>query len=334
MSLSAQDRNELIRVIQSGVPFDLRPFRSIAEVLGSSEGAVIEALCELQRDKILREISAVLEGSLLGHQSALAAGSIAEQRIETVAEVVNAHPTVSHNYLRNHPYNLWFTIAVPPNMPLERTLELLAKEAGVDGFHALCRTHVFKIGVNFDPDSLTNRTGVTEISSAQKIEVDARGAKFFRALQTPLPLIERPFDELARDIDASADELIEFARHHLGGAVRRYVGTVRHRKLGVKENGMVVWRVAEDDVQAAGERLAQAPEVSHCYARNPIPNFPYTLYSMVHGPSRESCHEIASALSRQTGLGDYAVLFSEREFKKQRLRYFLPELDHWWRERT
>jgi DNA-binding Lrp family transcriptional regulator len=146
-------------------------------------------------------------------------------------------------------------------------------------------------------------------------------------------LSERPFGELARGIEASEGELIDFARRHLGGAIRRYVGTLRHRKLGVKENGLVVWRVSEDDVQAAGERLARAPEVSHCYARNPVPNFPYTLYSMVHGPSRESCREIACALSRETGLGDYAALFSEREFRKQRLRYFLPELDHWWRER-
>jgi len=334
MALSTEARNALIRVIQSAVPLEARPFQAIARELGSTEAVVLEALRELQHEKILREISAVLEGNLLGHQSALAAGSIPEKQIEAVAEIVNAHPTVSHNYLRNHFYNLWFTIAVPPEMPLERTLELLAKESGVDGFHALCRTHVFKIGVNFDPDSLKNRTEVTQTSSARECEVGPRDAQFFRALQTPLSLIERPFDELAREIDASGDELIAFAKRHLGGALRRYVGTLRHRKLGVKENGMVVWRVSEDEVQAAGERLAQAPEVSHCYARNPIPNFPYTLYSMVHGPSRESCHEIASALSRQTGLEDYAVLFSEREFKKQRLRYFLPELDRWWRERA
>ena len=129
-------------------------------------------------------------------------------------------------------------------MPLERTLELLAKEAGVDGFHVLRRAHVFKIGVNFDPDSLKNRTEVTKTSTTQKVEVGPRDAQFFRALQTPLPLIERPFDELARGVGASEDELIEFAKHHFGGAVRRYVGTLRHRKLGVKENGMVVWRVA------------------------------------------------------------------------------------------
>ena len=125
MSLSTDARNALIRVIQSGVPFESRPFRSIAEDLGATEAAIIEALCELQREKILREISAVLEGSLLGHQSALATGTIPGKRIEAVAEIVSAHPTVSHNYLRNHTYNLWFTIAVPPEMPLERTLELL-----------------------------------------------------------------------------------------------------------------------------------------------------------------------------------------------------------------
>jgi DNA-binding Lrp family transcriptional regulator len=334
MSLSTEDRKTLIRVIQSGVPFVARPFEAIAEDLGSTETAVIEALCELQSEKILREISAVLEGTLLGHQSALATGTIAENRIDAVAEIVSAHPTVSHNYLRNHEYNLWFTIAVPPEMPLDRTLELLAKEAGVDGFHALARTHVFKIGVNFDPDSLKNRTEVTKTSTAQKVEVVPRDAQFFRALQTPLPLVVRPFEELARGIDASEEELIEFGTRHLGGAIRRYVGTLRHRKLGVKENGMVVWRVSDDEVQAAGEQLARAPEVSHCYARNPVRNFPYTLYSMVHGPSRESCCEIARELSRQTGLDDYAVLFSEREFKKQRLRYFLPELDRWWSERA
>jgi DNA-binding Lrp family transcriptional regulator len=334
MSLSADGRKNLIRAIQAGVPLEPRPFAAIAEGLGTSEASVIEMLRELKSEKVLREISAVLEGSLLGHQSALVAGSIPEDRIDEVAAIVSEHPTVSHNYLRNHHYNLWFTIAVPPEMPLERTLELLAKEAGVDGFHALCRTHVFKIGVNFDPDSLKNQTKVTKTATAENVDVSPRDAALFRTMQTPLPLTERPFEELASRVDASEEELLAFAKHHLGGGIRRYVGTLRHRKLGVKENGMVVWRVSDDEVVTAGERLARAPEVSHCYARNPVPNFPYTLYSMVHGPSRESCREIAAELSRETGLDDYAVLFSEREFKKQRLRYFLPELDSWWAERA
>ncbi len=329
-------RTDLLRAVQANVPLTERPFRALGEKLGQTERAVIGELTELSKEKILREISAVLEGSALGYESALVAGSIPEDRLEKTTEVVNAHPTVSHNYLRDHHYNLWFTIAVPRGMDLDRTLCLLAEETSTEAFHALRRTHTFKIGVNFDPTSMKNRTQASARASSPvaPLAVGEREALLLRALQTPLPLCERPFDALAQGIGAAGGELIEFANAHLGGAIRRYVGTLRHRKLGVRENGMVVWRARSEDVERVGEELARAPEVSHCYARDPIAGFPYTLYSMVHGPTRESCHELARDLSRQVGIDDYAVLFSEREFKKERLRYFLPELDRWWSERV
>jgi DNA-binding Lrp family transcriptional regulator len=181
---------------------------------------------------------------------------------------------------------------------------------------------------------MKNRTEVSVSSPIAPLNAGEREVRFLRALQTPLPLSERPFDALGEQIGVAGGELIEFANAHLGGVIRRYVGTLRHRKLGVRENGMVVWRVATEELQAVGERLARAPEVSHCYARNGIEGFPYTLYSMLHGPTRESCRELARHLSHEVGVDDYAVLFSEREFKKQRLRYFLPELDRWWDERV
>ena len=162
------------------------------------------------------------------------------------------------------------------------------------------------------------------------IDVSERDARLFRALQSPLPLVDRPFDELAARSGVAPGELLAFGRHHRGGALRRYVGTLRHRWLGVRANGMIVWRVPDERQDEVGLRLASAPEVSHCYARNAIEGFPYTLYSMTHGPDRASCREVAARLSRETGVGDHAVLFSEKEFKKVRLRYFLPELDTWW----
>ena len=138
------------------------------------------------------------------------------------------------------------TIAAPPEMPIERMLELLAKEADVDGFHALRRRQVFKIGVNFDPDSLKNRTQVTKASTAQKVEVNTEDAQFFRALQTPLPLIERPFDELARGVDASGDELVEFADghendlHHLAKDVSAFLmWTAEPKMMARKQAGFV-----------------------------------------------------------------------------------------------
>ena len=333
-ALPEEEHNRLMRAVQAGVPFDERPFARVAGEQGLEERAVLAQLIQWSESGVLREISAVLEGSVLGYDSALVAGTVPETDLERVVEVVNAHPTVSHNYLRNHALNLWFTIAVPPEMSLEATLGFLAEEAGAAAFHPLRRTHTFKIGVNFDPEKLENRTAATAPGASQPVRAGERDAVLFRALQTPLPLVERPFSEPAQAAGVSAAELLDFARGHLGGAIRRYVATLRHRKLGVRANGMVVWTVPGERIEDVGSRLAAAPEVSHCYARNPIEGFPYNVYSMAHGPDRETCREVAARLARETGIGDYAVLFSERELKKARLRYFLPELDAWWAARA
>jgi DNA-binding Lrp family transcriptional regulator len=332
--VEAAGQDELIRVIQAGVPFARRPFARIADDLGSSEEAVLAGLRALSEQGILREISAVLEGSALGYDSALVAGVVPEADIERVAKIVSTHPTVTHNYLRNHAYNLWFTVAVPRGMSLERTLSLLSDECGVAAFQPLRRTLTFKIGVNFDPKTRQNASAVVAAKAVAAIDVGEGEKALFRALQTPLPIIPQPFDELAETAGVEPEELLAFARSHLGGAIRRYVGTLRHRKLGVRANGMVVWCVPEERAEAVGQQLANASEVSHCYARNAIVGFPYTHYSMIHGPDRDSCIEVAAQLSRETGIDDYAVLFSEREFKKVRLRYFLPELDQWWTARA
>lgn len=336
MKPAALNKNEacLIRAIQHSVPLLPRPFAALAEELGSTEGQVLDLLRKISGQGILREISAVLEGGPLGYDSALVAGQVPEEKLDQAVKAINAHPTVTHNYLRNHQYNLWFTIAVPQGMDLERTVEILAGEAGVKQFHPLRRTHTFKIGVNFDPLSLKNNTAATAPKSHASVVIDKHSAKMFRALQKPLPLEEQPFETLATAAGTTSAELLQFANQHLGGALRRYVGTLRHRKLGVHQNGMAVWAVEPDQVGSIGQQLANAPEVSHCYARNSITGFPYVLYSMIHGPDKETCHDIARELSERTGCKDYTMLFSEREFKKQRLRYFLPELSNWWNERT
>jgi DNA-binding Lrp family transcriptional regulator len=332
--MTDETRSELLRQAQREIPLVPRPFQVLGERVGLSEEETIEALAGFSEDGRLREISAVLEGEAFGWESALCCAAIAEEDLDRVVEVVNAHPTVTHDYLRDHDYNLWFTIAVPPEMGLKRTLELLAAEAGVPAFHPLQRTKTFKIGVRFDPKTLHNNTEVEDRSKIEPLSPDAREKAMFRALQRPLTFVQRPFAAAAEGEDFSEDELIAFAKKHMGAAVRRYVATLRHRKMGVRANGMIVWRCEPEREQEVGETLAQAPEVSHCYAREPAPGFPYTVYSMVHGPDQDSCREIASRLSGESGVEDYLVLFSTREFKKCRLRYFLPELDDWFCERV
>ena len=330
MEFADARENEIIRAVQHGVPFSERPFDELGRQVGVPEAQVIELLAKWQEHGILREISAILEGSALGHESALVAGSVPEPGLAAVVEAVNAHPTVTHNYLRDHDYTLWYTIAAPVEVGLDAMIGALSRQTGIE-FRALRRTATYKIGVNFDLRTHQNRTEAAPISSPAEVERTDEAIVFFRALQTRAPIVERPFDELARQHGVEAEALLAFGRKHLGGAIRRYVGTLRHRKLGVRANAMIVWNVPPDGLDAAGATLARAPEVSHCYARNAIAGFSYTLYSMIHGPDLRDCERVAARLSDETGVGDYRLLVSLEEYKKTRLRYFLPELDEWWK---
>lgn len=329
-ALDADTENRLAKLAQAGVPLVPRPFHALGETLGVSEEAVLSQMRAWTEDGRLREISAVIEGSGVGYESALVAGAIPASDVDRVADIISAHPTVTHNYLRDHAYNLWFTIAVPHEIGLDAAIEALAEQAGVDRFHPLRRTHTFKIGVNFDLRRRENETTARPLPTVQSVSVGPTQRRIVRALQCPLPHEPRPFAVLAEQAGVTEDEVLAFASRHLGGIVRKYVATFNHRRLGVRGNGMAVWNVPEERFDVLGPRLASAPEVSHCYARNAIPGFPYTLYSMLHAPDEAACREIARRLSTEIDVDDYAILFSTREYKKCRLRYFLPELDEWW----
>ena len=323
-------QNQYARHLQAGFPLHPTPFARLAAELCCSEADLLTLTRDWVAQHKLREISAILEGQALGYDSALVAGCVAPRDLERVAAIVNAHPTVTHNYERTHHYNLWFTLAVPQHMGLEATLELLARESGVSQFLPLRRTQTFKIGVSFD---LVRKQSITAPRTLKAPEALAHGPRervLLRALQQPLPIESRPFARLAERAGVSEQELLELGGALLGSVVRRYAGTFHHRNLGVHGNGMVVWDVPEAEHARVGALLASAPEVSHCYARNALPGFPYTLYSMIHGPTREAVQSVATRLSGEIGAPRYLELFSTREFKKCRLRFFLPELDSWW----
>ena len=352
MVLVPEQENELARAIQAGVPLVPGPFAALGEAIGESEAAVLETLRAWAEAGTLREISAVVEGSMVGYESALAAAKVPPHRLKEVVAIVNAHPTVTHNYERDHPYNLWFTLAVPHAMGLERTAALLARATGLETLHMARRTATFKIGVNIDLLTLRNRTeaapkangngahgkngknghGSNGHGGAEFVALSEGERATLRALQQPLPLTERPFAPLAEAQGIDPEQLLEFGKRHLGGMIRRYSGVMRHRKLGVRSNGMVVWNVPDDRLEEVGNILAQVPEVSHCYAREPLPDFPYTLYTMVHAPDPAVLEAMTGSMADKAGVSDYRVLVSTREFKKVRLRYFLRELEAWWRE--
>lgn len=330
MTADKDIENRLCHAVQQGIPLEPRPFAVLGERFGLTEDAVTDQLRRWREDGILREISAVLEGSALGYESSLVACRVPAADVERVAAIIDQHPTVTHDYLRDHRYNLWFTLAVPRTMGLEPTLRLLERATGVGPMHLLRRTHTFKIGVNFDLRSRENTTTVKALVEPAPLACTDREIRMLRALQRPLEYVAEPFEAGARQAGVAVDELLGFARANLGGAIRRVCGTLRHRRAGVAGNAMTVWRAPAAALAELGPRLAAHPEISHCYARNAVADFPYTLYGMLHGPDRATCRSTAARIAADLGLDDYLALFSVHEFKKCRLRYFLPELDAWW----
>jgi len=134
----------------------------------------------------------------------------------------------------------------------------------------------------------------------------------------------RPYREIAECLDISEEEVLDRVRgYEESGLLRRMGAMIAHRVAGVDANGMIVWDVSEDSLEETGAKLASAPEVTHCYARPRHPEWPYSLYTMVHGRTRRHCEQVAERLSKEVGIDKYEMVFSTREFKKTSPRYFV-----------
>lgn len=153
--------------------------------------------------------------------------------------------------------------------------------------------------------------------------LDDLDKKIIALIQGDLPLTEQPYVRLAQALGISEELLLERIRSlKAQGIIRRFGATLRHQKAGFRANAMIAWQVPEQKIEETGTIMAQYKEVSHCYQRITHPDWPYNLYTMVHGNDEEACRQIAQKIALATGIKDYIVLFSEKEFKKTSMNYF------------
>ena len=156
--------------------------------------------------------------------------------------------------------------------------------------------------------------------------IDKQNKKVISLIQGDLPLDPKPFAVLAEKIGMDEGEFLDRVRNLKNqGIIRRFGATLRHQEAGFSSNAMVAWLAPDDRIEEIGKICAGFREVTHCYHRVPQKDWPYNLYTMIHGSNREECHRIADRLSRSTGLRDYSILFSEKEFKKTSMEYFSGE---------
>ncbi len=147
--------------------------------------------------------------------------------------------------------------------------------------------------------------------------------KIIALLQTDIPVVKRPFLEMARQIGITEEQFLAVLNDlNDRGMIRRFGATLKHQKSGFKANAMVAWKVDEDQVEATGNIMATFQEITHCYRRNPAPGWKYNLYTMVHAASEEACHAIVEQIAAAVGQREYELLFSRKELKKTSMKYF------------
>ena len=319
---------DLLNEIQWSFPLSSRPYHELAGRLGADAGEVMERIRLLKEAGIIRQLSAIFDTRRLGYKSSLVAMSVAPDRLVQVAARISEHPGVSHNYERNHDFNLWFTIAVPPHSSIQDEVNRFSDLEGVRATRMLPTLRMFKIGVKLDMNESKKRE-VKPSEDKKKIRDEPfanteRDRRFVRELQKDLPVAERPFAQMARSLGVTEEELFRQAKEYEEtGVMRRYAAILRHRDAGFLANGMIVWKVPDDRIPSIGETLGAFPQVSHCYQRPAYPDWPYTVFSMIHCRTREEAAETAKTIQSQIGINEYRILFSEREFKKSRVEYFV-----------
>ena len=325
---------ELLNIVQTSFPLTERPYDRMGEALGIPAQEVIDRILRLKRKHVIRQISAIFDTRRLGYKTVLVAMRLPADTLDKGALIINEHPGVSHNYARNGPFNLWFTLAVPPAENLEDTVEDMARKTGAEAYRLMPTIRFFKIGVNFDmvkqegaageyysPDGYdkTNGDGWKRAEPVSDFEIE-----IIRELQEDLPLDDTPFAPIARRLGISEAELFLAADDlERRGVMRRYSAVLHHRRAGFKANAMAVWNVPPERAVEVGNIMAQSKWVTHCYERPTFPDWRYTHFTMIHATSKQTCEEVAQDISDATGIGDYMLLYSAREYKKTRVRYFV-----------
>jgi DNA-binding Lrp family transcriptional regulator len=329
----------LLNLMQGKFPIAARPFQHVATLAGITEEEVLGRVQRLLDERIIRQVTPIFDTRALGYSSMLVAAKVDPENPWRAANVINAHPGVSHNYLRNHEFNIWFTIATEPDSPLglEGTLDVLGKLAGAESIRELPTLKLFKIRMDLEMEGGTE-TLAKAVEAAEPAETEPQPYDEFdqaviRATQGDLPVVPEPFAPAAAELGIGQDRLLA----HLQGMqerrlLRRVAAILFHRRAGFSANGMGVWKVPEDRIMELGPQMAAYRGISHCYQRPTYKDWPYSVFTMAHGRSKEECDAILDSIAQGTGIHERSTLYSSTEFKKIRLLYFTEDYRNWERQ--
>ncbi len=327
---------KLLNLMQGSFPLAPKPYAHVAGLAGVEESVVLERVDRLLRERIIRQVTPIFDTRVLGYSSMLVAAKVDPENPWRAGKIINSHPGVSHNYLRNHDFNMWFTIATEPDskLGLQGTLDVLTDLTGAESVRQLPTLKLFKIRMDLEMEKGTKDLAAMGVAQApmepDAIEVSDLDRAVILALQGDMPVISEPYAPAAAEVGVSVAELLE----HLESmkdrkALRRVAAILFHRRAGFSANGMGVWNVPDERIMEVAPMMASYRGISHCYQRPTYEDWPYSVFTMAHGRSREECDAILDAIAEESGIEDRRTLYSSTEFKKIRLLYYTDEHRRW-----
>ncbi|MGA2173077.1 MAG: hypothetical protein ABSG82_08755 [Sedimentisphaerales bacterium] len=317
--LSAFEKR-LCNALQNGLPISERPYAEIGRLLGCKEEVVLRQTRKLVARRVIRRIGAVVNWRAAGKASTLVAACVPEGKLKKVIAAVNGLDGVSHNYIRKHYYNLWFTIRAESNKQLEAILGDLSRRFRI-AFHSLPVKRVFKLDVRFDAESGGRRLLAARLRLRRgRQKLDEVNERILGGLQKGLEVAARPYDFLCEgelkidEVLARIDKMIDRWVIYRVGAV------VNHHKLGFVANAMFVCGAKPARLVEIGKALASLQNVSHCYERKPIrqahgepfEGWPYRIFAMMHGKSGVEIRRVIDKFVEAEGIKEWDVLSTVR----------------------
>lgn len=306
---------------QRELPLVPRPYEALGERCGLSGCEVMAHLADGLASGAVSRIGAVF-GIGAGGAAMLAALRVPAEQVHAVAAIVSAEPAVSHNYAREHAWNLWFVAAAPTPGALAATIDRIERATGLEALRLPMR-RAYRIDLGFD---LFDGDEVAPApAGAAPAPVEASFHPLAARLEDGLTLVERPYSALGAPLGIDEAAVIDvIGRWCNSGTVRRLGAVLRHHEFGIAANAMTVFALPEAEVDDAGARLAAQRGVTLCYRRATAPKWPYNLYFMMHGRERAAVAERIEIATERAGLrgAPRAVLFSSDRFKQSASRYF------------
>jgi DNA-binding Lrp family transcriptional regulator len=325
--------------MQGRFPIEPRPYARVAELAEVSEDEVLQRVQHLLDERIIRQVTPIFDTRALGYGSMLVAAKVDAEYPHRAAQIINSHPGVSHNYLRNHEFNMWFTLAVEEGskLGLQGTLDVLQEKTGAESIRQLPTLKLFKIRMDLEMEGDTDKLATEGVAEdpveLAKQDYDETDIAVIRATQGDLPVVPEPYANAARELGMSVEQLLDhLSKMQERGILRRVAAILYHRRAGFSANGMGVWKVPAEQIAELGPRMAAVRGISHCYQRPTYEDWPYSVFTMAHGRSKEECDAVLDAIAGMTGIDERATLYSSTEYKKIRLLYFTDDFKNWERE--